>query len=185
MSGVCDRARRVLDQVAQHLERTRLQLHAAATVPKLVAREVERELRSTTRAQTGEREFEAEVEALLSRHFIGALSADPDKLLQAIRNLLENAWKYTPEDGLLEVSVERREQTARVIFSNSGPIIPTAELSLIFERFYRIDPSRSRDVGGAGIGLAIVRELIEAHGGRVGAESDDDSTRIWFELPLA
>lgn len=112
------------------------------------------------------------------------LEADPDKLLQAIRNLLENAWKYTPEDGRLQVSVEPREQTARVTFSNSGPIIPTVELPLIFERFYRSDPSRSRDVGGAGIGLAIVRELIEAHGGRVGAESDADSTRIWFELPL-
>ncbi len=112
------------------------------------------------------------------------LMADPDKLLQAIRNLLENAWKYTPADGLLTVSTEQIEHAVRVTFSNSGSIIPAEELPYIFERFYRVDPSRSRDAGGAGIGLAIVRELIEAHGGTVGAESDAESTRVWFELPL-
>jgi signal transduction histidine kinase len=112
------------------------------------------------------------------------LSADPDKLLQAIRNLLENAWKYSPEGGELAVCTEKVGNSVRVTFSNSGTPIPSSELPLIFERFYRVDPSRSRDAGGAGIGLAIVRELIEAHGGRVGAESDASGTRIWFELPL-
>ncbi len=114
------------------------------------------------------------------------LSADPDKLLQAIRNLLENAWKYSPQGGALRVVVESIGDVVRVTFCNSGPMIPAQELPLIFERFYRVDPSRSRDdAGGAGIGLAIVRELIVAHGGLVGAESDVDSTRIWFELPLS
>ena len=101
------------------------------------------------------------------------LSADPDKLLQAIRNLLENAWKYTPDGGSLLVSTEQTGADVRVTFCNSGPAIPEREIPLIFERFYRVDPSRSREAGGAGIGLAIVRELIEAHGGRVGAESEE------------
>ena len=116
---------------------------------------------------------------------IADLSVDPDKLLQAIRNLLENAWKYTPQGGALTVSAELSGAAVRVTFSNSGSVIPTSELPFIFERFYRADPSRSRDAGGAGIGLAIVRELIEAHGGRVGAESDVEATRVWFELPLS
>jgi signal transduction histidine kinase len=112
------------------------------------------------------------------------LSADPDKLLQAIGNLLENAWKYTPVRGQFRVSTRQIESSVRVTFANDGIEIPSTELPFIFERFYRVDPSRSRDAGGAGIGLAIVRELIEAHGGRVGAESDAQNTRIWFELPL-
>lgn len=68
-------------------------------------------------------------------------------------------------------------------FANSGASISAADLPLIFERFYRADPSRSREAGGAGLGLAIVKQLIEAHGGRVGAESDNGETRIWFWLP--
>lgn len=64
----------------------------------------------------------------------------------------------------------------------SSPI-PAESLPLLFQRFYRADPSRSREAGGAGIGLAIVKELIEAHGGRVGAESSGGENRIWFELP--
>ncbi len=71
----------------------------------------------------------------------------------------------------------------KVSFANSGAPIAAVDLPLIFERFYRADPSRSREAGGAGLGLAIVKQLIEAHGGRVGAESDTEETRIWFWLP--
>jgi signal transduction histidine kinase len=70
-----------------------------------------------------------------------------------------------------------------VVFSNTGPGIPAADLPYVFERFYRADRSRSREGGGAGIGLSIVKELIEAHGGRVGAESGEGETRVWFVLP--
>ncbi len=113
----------------------------------------------------------------------GRVVADRDKLLQAIRNLIENACKYTAQNGKLTVSVERLPDETRVTFSNSGPGISETDLPFIFERFFRTDRSRSRDAGGAGIGLAIVKELIEAHAGRVGAESSDGETRIWFALP--
>jgi signal transduction histidine kinase len=109
--------------------------------------------------------------------------ADRDKLLQALRNLLENAWKYTPAGGHLAVNAESSGEGIKVSFANSGAPISAADLPLIFERFYRADPSRSREAGGAGLGLAIVKQLIEAHGGRVGAESDNGETRIWFWLP--
>jgi signal transduction histidine kinase len=71
-----------------------------------------------------------------------------------------------------------------VDFQNSGLGILEGDLPYVFERFFRADRSRSRDAGGAGIGLAITRELIEAHGGQVGAESIPGETHVWFTLPL-
>jgi two-component system, OmpR family, sensor histidine kinase BaeS len=109
--------------------------------------------------------------------------ADRDKLLQAMQNLLDNSCKYTPEGGRVTIGVSRVEEGVKVDFHNSGPGIAPDDLPFIFERFFRADRSRSRDCGGAGIGLAITKELIEAHGGSVGAESRPDSTHIWFILP--
>jgi len=109
--------------------------------------------------------------------------ADRDKLLLAVRNLVENACQYTPAGGCIGIDSQRTPEGVRVVFANSGSGIAAADLPYIFERFYRADRSRSRLAGGAGIGLAIVKELIEAHGGRVGADSSEHETRIWFILP--
>jgi two-component system sensor histidine kinase BaeS len=111
------------------------------------------------------------------------VTADRDKLLQAVRNLIENACKYAPRGGTVNVSTERVPDGIRVIFTNNGEGIAKDDLPFIFERFYRAERSRSREMGGAGIGLAIVKELIEAHGGNVGAESSAGTTRVWFTLP--
>ncbi|HZV81848.1 MAG TPA: ATP-binding protein [Geobacteraceae bacterium] len=111
------------------------------------------------------------------------VTADRDKLLQAIRNLADNAWKYTPPRGCVTISAQRDADGIKTIFANSGAVIAEEDIPYLFERFFRADRSRSRDAGGAGIGLAIVKELIEAHGGTVGAESDADATRVWFTLP--
>jgi two-component system sensor histidine kinase BaeS len=101
-----------------------------------------------------------------------------------IRNLVENCWKYTPGGGEVTISSTPAAKSIRIDFLNSGPGIPEQDLPFIFERFFTADPSRSRDAGGAGIGLAIVKQLVEAHGGKVGAESTPGETRIWFELPV-
>jgi signal transduction histidine kinase len=129
--------------------------------------------------------FESRGLAVTTRFEPGAerVQADRDKLLQALRNLLENAWKFTPPGGRVTISAEPVATGIQVTIGNSGPGIPAAELPFIFERFYRVDRSRSREAGGAGIGLAIVKQLIEAHGGSVGAASNGDETRIWFVLP--
>ncbi len=110
--------------------------------------------------------------------------ADRDKLLQAIHNLMENCWKYTPDGGEVLISLNRVVDGIEVDFQNSGKGISAEDLPYIFERFFRADRSRSREAGGAGIGLAIVRELIEAHGGRVVAKSDAGKTHIRFILPV-
>lgn len=109
--------------------------------------------------------------------------ADLDKLLQALRNLLENAWRYSPEGGQVSVSARQLPSAVEISISNSGEGIAAEDLPFIFERFFRADRSRSREQGGAGIGLSIVKQLIEAHGGTVGAESSAGQTRIWLQLP--
>lgn len=111
------------------------------------------------------------------------VAGDRDKLLQAIRNLADNAWKYTPRGGCVTISAQGTADGIRTVFANSGATIAQEDLPFLFERFFRADRSRSRDAGGAGIGLAIVKELIEAHGGTVGAASDAGTTRVWFTLP--
>jgi len=112
-----------------------------------------------------------------------AARANPDHLAQVLANLLSNAARYTPPGGRVTVRAERRPADVLVSVVNTGDGIPPDDLPRVFERFYRVEKSRDRAHGGAGIGLAIVKQLIEGAGGRVGAESADGSTRFWFSLP--
>ncbi len=109
--------------------------------------------------------------------------AQPDHLAQVLANLISNATRYTPRGGTVTVHAERRPDDLLVSIANTGDRIPSDELERVFERFYRVEKSRDRARGGAGIGLAIVKQLVEASGGRVGAESHDGQTRFWFSLP--
>jgi signal transduction histidine kinase len=108
---------------------------------------------------------------------------DRDKILQILHNILQNARRYSRKGSEVLLAVERRGELIRIEVTNEGDGIAGEDLPFIFERFYRGDKSRSRRSGGAGIGLAIVKELVEAHGGKVGAESDNGRTKIWFSLP--
>lgn len=123
------------------------------------------------------------VETRLKEH-VGSLKADPDRLLQAMANLVQNASQYTPPEGRVRITAEQVPEGIRVVVANTGQGINPADLPFIFERFYRADKSRSRESGGTGIGLAIVKEIVEAHGGRVGAKSQDGRTWVWFSLPI-
>ncbi len=111
--------------------------------------------------------------------------ADPEKLSQVVSNLLQNALQYTPSGGTLTISIEQIPQEILFVFANTRGELEDQDLPFIFERFYRGEKSRSREHGGAGIGLAIVKELIEAHGGHVGAELAEGFVRIWFSLPVS
>jgi signal transduction histidine kinase len=112
------------------------------------------------------------------------LHADPDRLSQVLINLLRNGSQYTPAGGSFRIEMESHPGEIKVIFANTGGELTEQDLPFIFERFYRGEKSRSREHGGAGIGLAIVKELIEAHNGHVDAEISKAEIRIWFTLPL-
>ena len=108
--------------------------------------------------------------------------ADPDGLAQVLGNLLQNSARYTPRGGRVIVRAAAGPGEARVTVMNTGATVPPADLPHLFERFYRVDKSRDRAGGGAGIGLSIVKQIVEAAGGSVGADSDGGWTRIWFSL---
>jgi two-component system sensor histidine kinase BaeS len=114
-----------------------------------------------------------------------AVRADPTKLAQVVGNLIQNASEYTPAGGKVRIGTQLRSGLIKVVFSNTGGEIAEKDLPFIFERFFRGEKSRSRKHGGAGIGLAIVKELIEAHGGQVGADISEGQTHIWFALPAS
>lgn len=111
--------------------------------------------------------------------------AEPDGVAQVLANLLQNATRYTPRGGTASIRASSSRAGAVVSVTNSGDGIPVEDLPHVFERFYRVDKSRDAARGGAGIGLAIVKQIVEASGGRVGVESKDRTTRFWFSLPAA
>ncbi|MBI3751947.1 MAG: HAMP domain-containing protein [Chloroflexi bacterium] len=111
--------------------------------------------------------------------------ARADELAQVLSNLLQNAVRYTPAGGRARLELETADGRAVVRVTNSGPGIPAPDLPRVWERFYRVEKSRDRASGGAGIGLAIVKRLVEEAGGNVGATSEAGSTTFWFALPRA
>jgi histidine kinase len=114
------------------------------------------------------------------------LHADEDRLIQVLTNLMGNALQYTPSNGRVSVSVEAAGNEARFSVKDSGIGIPAEHLSHIFDRFYRVDKSRSRARGGSGVGLTIAKHLVEAHGGRIWAESEGEEkgSMFVFTIPL-
>jgi signal transduction histidine kinase len=114
-----------------------------------------------------------------------AVKGDRERIHQVLYNLLDNAFRFTPAGGEVTVRAMRENGSFEVSVDDTGPGIPQEHLPLVFERFYRVDPSRSRDDGGTGIGLAIARSVVEAHGGRIWAESRvGEGSSFRFVLPV-
>jgi len=118
--------------------------------------------------------IELEAPATLRAH------VDADRFRQVLRNLVENALRHGPEAGRVRV----RLSAGRCEVEDEGPGLPEEEARRVFDRFYRMDPSRSRASGGAGLGLAICRQLVRAWGGEIGVSSPETGgTRFWFTVP--
>ncbi len=114
------------------------------------------------------------------------VDVDPQRVGQVLRNLLDNAVAYTPEGGEIVVQARLAGVEAQVSVRDTGTGIAPEHLPYVFERFYRADSSRARATGGAGLGLAITKQLVEAHGGRVWVESEvGRGTTFTFSLPTA
>ena len=114
-----------------------------------------------------------------------SIGADPAKLHDIIRNLAENAVNNSPEAATIRLAASRIDGTVQVTVSDSGPGIPPQDLTRVFERFYRVDKSRSRP-GGTGLGLAIVKHLVELHGGTARAENrPEGGATFTITLPAA
>lgn len=114
------------------------------------------------------------------------VTADRDRIVQILHNLMSNALRYTEPGGRVRLAAQAGAGEVQVEVADTGTGIPPEELPHIFDRFHRVDRSRSRATGGAGLGLAVVKHLVEAHGGRVWAHSRvGTGTTVGFSLPAA
>ncbi len=115
-----------------------------------------------------------------------AIQGDRPRLKQVVVNLLDNAIKYTSAGGKIRMSVVARADKAVMEVEDNGIGIPVAAQPHIFDRFFRVDQARSREMGGAGLGLSIVKSICAAHGGQVSFQSTEGvGSRFKVELPLA
>lgn len=112
------------------------------------------------------------------------LYADPDKLSRVFNNLIKNAVNYSKENTDIDISIINKENQVTVNITNKGKQIPKEKLDKIFEKFYRLDSSRTSKTGGSGLGLAIAKEIVELHGGKIYAESDMKETTFSVILPI-
>ena len=112
------------------------------------------------------------------------IEGDPDKLARVFDNILRNAIAYCREKSVLLIQAAKEENQVRICFENEGDTIPEESLKRIFDKFYRADASRSSSTGGAGLGLAIAKEIVELHKGQIIADSSGGKTRFIVTLPL-
>jgi PAS domain S-box-containing protein len=114
------------------------------------------------------------------------ISCDPDKVRQVLSNLIDNAAKYSPDGGVVEVRLQRQPNAVRFVVRDEGLGIPMADQRRIFEKFYRVDPNLSRGIGGTGLGLYICKELVRRMEGHIWVESHEgEGSSFTFELPTA
>lgn len=113
------------------------------------------------------------------------LWGDADKLARVFNNILKNAMAYSYENSVIDISAAQQEKDMVITFTNQGNPIPRQKLDTIFEKFYRLDSSRSSHTGGAGLGLAIAKEIVTAHSGMITVESSEEHTVFTVILPIS
>ncbi len=111
------------------------------------------------------------------------LTGDADKLARVFNNILKNAIAYSDKNSVIDISAAQVRNSIVITFANYGDPIPPQKLKMIFEKFYRLDSARSTNTGGAGLGLAIAKEIVTAHGGTIKAESNLKQTMFTVRLP--
>lgn len=115
---------------------------------------------------------------------LALVAANRDRVKQVLVNLLDNALKYTPSGGNVLVTASEDERDVKISVKDTGIGIPRKDFNRIFERFYRVDKARSRQMGGFGLGLSIVKHIVESSGGKIGVNSNpNEGSTFWFTLP--
>jgi signal transduction histidine kinase len=180
VSSESDRLARIVNDIlwASRLESGRMSI----AIERCDAAAIAAEVADVCRAR-----IPAEIELVVAAPSgLPSVAADPDKLRQVLTNLLDNAVKYSPDGGRVELEVARSGGRVRFRISDEGLGVPPAEQDRIFEKFFRLDPNLTRGVGGTGLGLYISRELVTRMNGRIWVVSDGRSGSSFFlELPVA
>ena len=175
----CERLRRLVDdlQKVSRAEERQLDLYARPIAPASLVAAAVQEARPAYTAKG------VALESAVSPS-LPELVVDRDRIGEVLANLLENALRHTPSGGFVEVRAQGRGGEIEITVSDSGEGIAPEHLTRLFERFYRVDSGRTRERGGSGIGLAIARALVEAHGGGVRAESEGVGKGARFTVTL-
>lgn len=173
------RLRRLVDDLAKvsRAEERQLDLHKAPIEPRLL---VAAAVRTAAAAYAVKG---VALEAKVNRR-LPNVNVDPDRIAEVLMNLLDNALRHTPTGGRVEVTATTQGRQVEVSVADTGEGIAPEHLERVFERFFRADPARARTAGGSGIGLAIARAIVEAHGGSVLAESDGSGLGARFVVAL-
>lgn len=112
------------------------------------------------------------------------VEADADKIMQVLDNILNNAFKYSPDGGVITCRLVKTHNNVVLSISDQGMGIPKKDLTYVFDRFFRVDKARARSMGGTGLGLAISKEVIQHHGGKIWADSiEGKGTTFYISLP--
>ena len=115
---------------------------------------------------------------------IPPITADKEKLQQALINVISNSVKYTKNGGRIVVTAKAEQNGVLINVRDNGMGIPPEDITRLFERFYRVEKARTSDAGGTGLGLAITKEIVDAHGGQIWVESElGKGTSTWIRIP--
>ena len=197
LSGAIDepmQARRFLDAVRRNAERLGQLISDLLDISRIEAGKYKIEMRSLAMGSVARSVSKAVSEACRRRQVVFEVDIDPElrvrgdagALEQVLVNLVENAVKYGPEGGTVELATVEQGAMVRIEIRDEGPGIAPAHRRRVFERFYRVDPGRSRHMGGTGLGLAIVKNLTEAMGGDVGVDPrEPQGSCFWVRIAKA
>jgi signal transduction histidine kinase len=173
-----ERLQQIVDDLLDlsRIQSGRIELHQRPVDAAAIARDAAQAFRAPAEGKG----IDLRLELLPS---LGTVIADPERIDLAFANLVGNAVKYTPAGGRIAISAERRDGTIRYAVSDNGPGVPPELRQAIFEKFFRRPGATTP---GAGLGLFIAKEIVEAHGGKIGVEGEPGAgSRFWFELPAA
>lgn len=176
-----DKAYRLENLINQFFEISRYNLNEMVLEPEFfdlhyLMLQLADELYPTVQAQHKQIQIDTTTDSLY-------LAGDPDKLARVFNNVLRNAISYSQPNSTIRIHMAQNEAATTITFTNTGKTIPAHKLDSIFEKFYRLDDARSTDIGGAGLGLAIAKEIVELHSGSISATSEDGVTTFTIILP--